>query len=159
MLSAQPLQCAYPSYIKETIPPSELGYATNNQYPKFPPLMGDGRSVISSWNAESIVDKVFQQEYGRDLLEQAPLSPNWSYRRYMQQHGYELMGKNFIDTANDTGSQIPPSSRTNGDKNAPYLFSALGENSRPIGYESSDLKDLYLSREQLNARMYAPKIT
>lgn len=156
---AQLEKCAYPTYITETIPKSELGYTTNNQFPQFPPLMSDGRSVISSWNAESVVDKVFQQEYGRELLNIAPLNPNWAYRRYMQAHGYEMMGKNFVDTANDTGSQLPTPTSASKDRNSPYLYSSLSENTKPSGYESSDLKDLYLTREQLNARMYAPKIT
>lgn len=158
---AQMTECAYPKYINDTLPRSKLGYTTNNQYPMFPPKMADGRSLISSWNSESVSDLEFRQENAENFIRLSPLSPNWAYRRYMQKNGYELMAKNFIDTANDTGSEIPlpnMSENKQRDRNAPFLFDSLGENPKPNGYQESDLKDLYMSREQLNARLYAPKI-
>jgi hypothetical protein len=43
--------------------------------------------------------------------------------------------------------------------NVPYVFTSVLENSQPFGYENSDLKNYYLSRQQLQARMIAPVIT
>jgi hypothetical protein len=41
----------------------------------------------------------------------------------------------------------------------PFVFASVFDNSQPFGYESSDLKNYYLSRQQLQARMIAPVIT
>ena len=37
-----------------------------------------------------------------------------------------------------------------------YIFNNVFDNNRPFGYEGSDLKNIYLSRQQLQARMDAP---
>ena len=123
--------------------------------------MEDGRSLLSSWNSEQSEYQVYKKEHEEDAFHLSPLSPNWAYRRFMQNNGYELMAKNFVDTANDTGVEIATkeSMFSNGrDRNTPYAFDSLGDSTRPVGYEDSDLKDLYMSREQLNSRLYAPKI-
>ena len=41
----------------------------------------------------------------------------------------------------------------------PYNYSSYIDTAKPQGYVNSDLKDLYLSREQLNARKTSPAIT
>ena len=156
---AQMVDCAYPKFINDTLPRSKLGYTTNNRYPHFPPKMADGRSLVSSWNSESVTDSAFKHEYAEDMIKLSPLSPNWAYRRYMQKNGYELMAKNFVDTANDTGSEVPlPNSNDPKGRNVPFLFDSLSDSRIPQGYETSDLKDLYLSREIMYARSYGPKI-
>ena len=73
---AQMTDCAYPKYINDTLPRSKLGYTTNNRYPNFPPKMADGRSLISSWNSESVTDSAFKQEFADDMVRLSPLSPN-----------------------------------------------------------------------------------
>jgi hypothetical protein len=171
---AQMTDAAYPAYIRETLPASTLGYGTNNRYPHFPPKMQDGRSLISSWTPESIMDKQYWKEHETEFQNGAPLNPNWMYRRYLQKNAYDIMTKNFQETANDTGSMIaqgtvehqPPtsassytaSSTTPGSVNVPHMFGALNDPIVPQGYESSDLKTLYLSREQLQARKSAPTV-
>jgi len=158
-----PFDCAYPEYIQETLPKSKLGYGTNNLYPKFPPKMSDGRSLISSWNPESVVDDVFKKEHMNEFSDLAPLNPNWMYRRYMQKNGYQIMGQNYRETANDTGTAISVLDKDhislqNNTSNRPFLFNSLMDPSQPPGYESSNLKSLYLTREQLNSRKSAPVI-
>ena len=158
-----PIDCAYPSYIKETIPKSALGYGTNNQYSNFPPKMADGRSLISSWNPESAINAVFEKEHMTEFRDMAPLNPNWMYRRYMQKNGYQIMGQNYRETANDTGTSLPlvdtdHISLQNNPKNTPYMFTSLMDPTQPPGYENSNLKSLYLTREQLNSRKSAPVI-
>ena len=148
--NSQSVENAYPSYIKETLPPSYLGYKTNNQYPLFPPKMADGRSIISSWDPESVVNHKFKEEQG--LYNSS--NPNWSYRQYLQKNGYKIMEKNYQETANDSGSFIPNKFEVT-HKNSPEWFDSYSDNSKPKGYQDSDLKELYLTREQLNARKVA----
>jgi hypothetical protein len=44
-------------------------------------------------------------------------------------------------------------------RNVPFVFDSVLDSSQPFGYENSDLKNYYLSRQQLQARMIAPVIT
>jgi len=156
---AQMTDCAYPKYINDTLPRSKLGYTTNNRYPSFPPKMADGRSLVSSWNSESTTDSAFKQEYAEDMVKLSPLSPNWAYRRYMQKNGYELMAKNFVDTANDTGSEVPlPSSTQTTGGNVPILLDSVSDTKSMEKMEITDLKELYLTREILAAKFYMPTI-
>ena len=44
--------------------------------------------------------------------------------------------------------------------NVPFLYKSTFDTSSPgFGYQSSDLKNPYLSRQQLQARMISPSIT
>lgn len=146
------IDSTYP-VIKETVPKSSLGYNTNNMYPKFPPMMADGRSAISSWQPESAVND--------KLIKTNDIKSNWEYRKYLSQHGYQIMEYNFRETCNDTGYHIitpeldkksPPM------VDVPYNYASYSDNTHPPGYQDSDLKQIYLSREQLNSRKVAPTI-
>jgi hypothetical protein len=41
----------------------------------------------------------------------------------------------------------------------PFVFESPLDNSQPFGYETSDLKNMYLSRNELQSRMSAPHIS
>ena len=40
-----------------------------------------------------------------------------------------------------------------------YLFKSITDTKKPFGYEESDLKNLNLSRKQLNSKMTAPFVS
>jgi hypothetical protein len=44
-------------------------------------------------------------------------------------------------------------------RNVPFMYSSVMDTREPFGYVQSDLKEAYLSREALQARMIAPEIT
>ena len=159
MFSYQPesIESAYP-IIKETIPQSSLGYASNNKYPGFPPLMSDGRAVIGSWQPESTENA--------NLIESNGIKTNWQYRQYLTKNSKDILEYNFRESCNDAGYFKRPidlpsiqSDTISGMNNNPFLFGTITDNRKPPGYEDSDLKQMYLSREQLNARTIAPMIT
>jgi len=168
------ISCAYP-IIKETIPKSSLGYGTNNKYPDFPPLMTDGRSVIGSWQPESTENA--------NLIESNGIKTNWQYRQFLMKNAQQIQEYNFRETCNDVGYFKRPidlpsiqsnavsgqglkSPTTNlvddhrsSDKfghSVPFTFGSILDNTKPTGYQESDLKSIYLSREQLDARRIAP---
>ena len=145
---AETYECAFP-LIKETVPQSALGYNSNNLYPKFPPMMADGRAVISSWQPESAVND--------KLIHSNDIKTNWMYRNYLVKNGRQIMEHNFRETCNDTGYFIPPL-ETGATRTVPYNFASYQDSNKPIGYQDSDLKEMYLSREQLNAKKVAPVI-
>ena len=157
MYSAQyeTISCAYP-IIKETIPKSSLGYGTNNKYPEFPPLMTDGRSVIGSWQPESTENA--------SLIESNGIKTNWQYRQFLMKNAQQIQEYNFRETCNDVGYfKRPidlPSIQSNvvSGHSVPFTFGSILDNTKPAGYQESDLKSIYLTREQLDARRIAPLV-
>lgn len=144
-------ETAYPK-IKEPTDPSRLGYHSNNKYDNFPPLMSDGRTITSSWQPEAVLNNYLLKEIG--------VETNWQYRQYMIKNAKDIMKYNCIQASTDSGyvkrySDLMSSSTYS----TPYIVSSLVDNTRPTGYETSDLKETYLTREQLQSRMVAPELT
>jgi hypothetical protein len=154
LAQSENVKCAYPT-IHETIPRSSLGYASNNVYVGFPPVMDDGRSITASYQPEAIRN--------RELLESSGIKSNWQYRKYLTDNSQEIAEQNFKEACNDVGytQRFTPNERENQTKisNVPFVYPSYLDGSQPVGYSTSDLKDLYLTREQLNARREAPSIT
>ena len=141
------LNSAYPE-IRETLPASTLGYHSNNRFQNFPPMMSDGRSIISTWQPESYLNN--------GLIKMNNIQSNWQYRRFLQQYANDIIRQNQIEACNDTGYYMrdtnPPSTNSQ-----PKLYNSLYEIAP--NENESDLKSLYLSRERLESRKVAPEIT
>lgn len=147
-LNNEPLSCAYPN-IKETIPASQLGYGTNNRFPSFPPLMQDGRAVISAWQPEAVINQ--------RILTQNNIQSNWKYRQFINLHAKEILENNFQEACNDTGYTVPLQGQVH--PPTPYIYHSNEDKTTVLGVQNTDLKDLYLSREELEARKIAPSLT
>uniref|UniRef100_A0A6C0I432 Uncharacterized protein n=1 Tax=viral metagenome TaxID=1070528 RepID=A0A6C0I432_9ZZZZ len=135
-----------------------LGYNTNNKYPDFPPLMSDGRSVTSSWQPEAVINASIIQANG--------IKTNWEYRQFLTNNAVEIMKYNFLESSTDVGYYKRPidlpSIRSNivsGPNTVPYQFKSYSDKAQPFSYSTSDLKEMYLSREELNSRKVSPVIT
>lgn len=134
--------------IQETIPPSQLGYHTNNRFPNFPPLMADGRAVISGWQPEAVIND--------RIIRDNNIKSNWQYRRFITENAKEILKSNFNEECNDTGYFINQQNTI--EHKTPYIYKSIDDTTKIVGNES-DLKDLYLSRERLDARKIAPAMT
>jgi hypothetical protein len=136
------------NYSNPSIPATQLGYNTNNRFPEFPPLMQDGRSILSSWQPEAVIND--------RILKNNGIKSNWEYRRFLSQNAKEILNHNFQEACNDTGyNMVPPYSYAD----VPYRYEGIEDTTVPLGVQTSDLKQLYLSREQLDARNVAPQIS
>ena len=138
-----------PAYPTITMPGSNLGYGTNNLYPSFPPIMCDGRSLISSAQTDASINN--------QLLKDTGIKSNWEYRRYLTQNSENIIKYNFAEAATDVGYykrfiEPPAPTQTGG----PVWYSSYQD--KPVG-QVSDLKRLYLTREQLSALKVAPSVT
>lgn len=151
MFQGESLDNAYPPN-KQNAPRSALGYHTNNKYDNFPPLMSDGRALVGSWQPESAENERILKENG--------IKSNWQYRKYLTRNAVDIMNTNYSESANDVG-YIKREFDTNTDvKNTtPYLYKSVLDNTKPLGYQTSDLKEMYLSREKLESRKVAPAVT
>jgi hypothetical protein len=158
----QQLEIVYPR--QEDLPKSAMGYAANNVYPGFPPLMADGRALIASWQPESVVND--------QLRKTNNIQSNWEYRRYLTNNAEMIMRQNFVESANDVGYyerrdgassasfvSIGDQTSITGKHASPFRVDSIMDPAQPLGYETTDLKQLYLSREQLDAQRVSPAIT
>lgn len=150
MFSPTELNIAYAS-----VPASSLAYHTNNRYDGFPPLMNDGRSIVANGKSEPLSHNA--------LLQKTGITNNAQYRDYMIKNAKDIMVAEFHNTSNDTGFSAEG-------RFADYLLaSTTGKHAKHASYNvakptnlpaiaNSDLKNIYLSREQLDAKRMYPAL-
>ena len=69
------------------------------------------------------------------------------------------MSYNSMESCYDLGLDPHVKTDRTPSENVPYKFKGIFDSSKPgYGYCNSDLKNPYLSREQLNSRLVAPSI-
>ena len=124
--------------------------ASNNFIFNSPAQMADGR-LWSQWQPEAVVNERIQKQEG--------IQSNWKYRQYLQHNGLQIMNYNNMEACYDLGLDPHVKTDRTPSSNVPVNFKGVFDTSRPgYGYCNSDLKNPYLSREQLNARLIAPTI-
>lgn len=115
-----------------------------------PPIMSDGR-IYSSWQPTAYVNN--------QIKEKAGITTNWEYRNYLQSHATELMKYNSLSYCNELGLPSHRETTTDVANNVPYRYKSLFDNTKPgYGYSESSLKNPYLTREQLNAKLISPTL-
>ena len=139
--------------VNAPLPKSSLGYNTNNQYKDFPGKMADGRALIASWQPEAVINN--------EIIRETGIKTNWEYRQFMTSNAKEIMTYNFTEACNDVGYYKrfvePPKSQI--DSSSPHIYQSINDNTPVMGVQTSDLKQMYLSREQLQSRKVSPVIT
>ena len=94
------------------------------------------------------------------IQKQEGITNNWNYRQYLQQNGLQIMNYNNKEACYELGLDLHVQSGKTPSSNVPYTFRSAFDTSTPgFGYCNSDLKNPYLSSEQLNSRLVAPSIT
>ena len=114
-----------------------LSEGCNNIHFDKPPLVSDGRFYTSYISSEALNEKIKATQ---------GIQSNWSYREYLQTNAKRIMEYNNMETYCKLG--INPGNTETKKKPVPY------------GYcnPDSDLKNRYLSRQQLNIQQTAPNI-
>ena len=125
--------------------------ASNSIHYDKPPIMMDGRNY-SSWQPEAVINKKIQTTEN--------IKSNWHYRQFLQENGRKIMKYNKegysyylgIDPKITVDNEMP-----NG--NVPFKYLSLHDSRKPqYGYADSDLKNPYLTKEQLQSRIISPSI-
>ena len=115
--------------------------------------MDDGRNY-ATWQPGAVINE--------KIRENNDIKSNWDYRTFLQNNAVKIMQTNSIAACNNCGS-CPPVYIGNqnpiSQSNVPFVFASALDNSQPFGYETSDLKNMYLSRNELQSRMSAPHIS
>ena len=123
---------------------------SNNIHFNFPPIMADGRN-FASWQPDAVINQRIQK--------QEHIKSNWQYRRYLQNNGTQIMAYNNLEACYDLGLDPHVQTGKTPSNNVPFSFKSAFDTTTPgFGYCNSDLKNPYLTREQLNSRMVSPSI-
>lgn len=109
--------------------------------------MNDGRTY-STWIPGSAINDQLRAQHNIDS--------NWEYRQFLMHNSTNVMETNLEQCFNQSGySNLYGQSVSN----SPFLYATVADKSQPYGYEDSDLKNIYLSRNDLQSRMISPVVT
>jgi hypothetical protein len=111
--------------------------------------MTDGRNY-AKWQPGAVINQEIRKDNN--------IKSNWQYRQFLTNNADSVIKSNQLEACDNccycptlkVGEPVP---------NTPFLYKSCMEKSQPYGYENSDLKQLYLSSQQLQARMVAPILT
>lgn len=122
---------------------------SNNINMNFPPLMDDAR-LFSNYYSSVLNDEMLKRNKN--------IKTNTDYRHYLQINAEAIISNNQLNSCNEC-SVCPYYNKTDLEINkaTPYIFDNTLSNIRPYGYETSDLKELYISRQQLDAQKHVTK--
>jgi hypothetical protein len=85
---------------------------------------------------------------------------NWKYRQYIQKNANDIMKHNSMEYINASGNNPYTLINNKPVEHTPYLYANLYDTSQPkCGYRNTDLKQAYMKKEQMKARMVAPSIS
>ena len=121
--------------------------SNNNQYY----TMNMSSPINPAWQPQAYVNN--------KIILDSQITSNWKYRQYIQQNANQIMKYNSMESIYSSGNN--PYSVTNNkpESKTPYMFTSLHDNSLPnynFDYYNSDLKQNFVSNQQLQARMVAP---
>jgi hypothetical protein len=112
--------------------------------------MSDGRALVASWQQEPVINN--------GLVKAAGVTSTSDYRQSLINNSQSILADNTQEAYNDVGYYKryvePP--REYGVSGSPYLFTSVSDTRKVRGDGDSDLKKIYLSREELEARRVIP---
>jgi hypothetical protein len=121
---------------------------SNNIHNEYPPLMSDGRQFTLINPACDLNNK---------LKKKIGMKNNYEYRQFMISNGITLMNKNNISSCKESSECMNQVMNTN--SYGKYLYKSITDHKKHYGYESSDLKNLYLGRRELQSSYVSPIVT
>lgn len=111
--------------------------------------MEDGR-LFTNYIPEGIVHSKLQQLNN--------IKNNEDYRRFLVSNASNIMQQNKHNYSTQTNYYVPNNDpnhllmKLKGNGNVPKLYDSIHDKNHAYGFENSDLKSLYLSRQQLNSK-------
>ena len=92
------------------------------------------------------------------------ITSNWKYRQYIQNNANHIMKYNTMEYIYSSGNNpyaITDIDANNENNGTPYKFSSLYDPHLPnyTSLSNSDLKQDFIKKQQMNARMISPSIS
>ena len=123
---------------------------SNNIHFDFPPIMADGRN-FATWQPGNVISEKIREE--------ANIKTNWNYRKYLIANADQIIKHNQLSACDDCCSCPAKYGDNQPISNSPFLYKSCSDDTKPFGYENSDLKNMYLADYQLQSRMVTPVLT
>ena len=124
---------------------------SNNIHAGFPALMSDGQWATNYEPACAI---------NNEIQNQAGITNNYNYRQYLIKNADSVITKNQVEACDNCCACWENFEERNIVKNpTKYIFKSCTDKTQPYGYENSDLKNMYISKKALQARLVAPIMT
>ena len=114
----------------------------NNIHQTFPGIMSDGR-LFTDYNPNAVMNN--------EVRKNNNIMNNEDYRKYLTNYGTQIMSQNLQQATLDNNCSVVVNNKLMTGNN-PYLYHSSVEKTQPYGYESSGLKNMYLTRQELNAQ-------
>jgi len=122
---------------------------SNNIHFDFPPIMNDGRNY-ATYVPEAVVNN--------EIIKSNNIQTNAQYRFFLTNNANNIIYQNQVESCDQCGNCLKQVEGKMQSNNTPFLYSSPFDKSQPFGYETSDLKNVYLTREQLQSRKVAPVV-
>jgi hypothetical protein len=96
----------------------------------------------------------------KKIIDDAGIQTNWQYRQYIQKNANDIMKYNTMQSIQASGNNPYTLLNTKPVQNTPYLYNSVHDTSiPPYGFKNSDLKQNYMTKEQMKSRMVSPSIS
>ena len=122
---------------------------SNNIHHNEMALMSDGKQ-FTMYNPACDLNKKLQAQNG--------MKNNYEYRQFLINNGISLMGKNNISSCN-SGSECVMNGISKNKSYGKYLYKSARDMTKTYGNQSSDLKNMYLDRQELSSTFVTPIVT
>lgn len=121
---------------------------SNNIHHNKAPLMSDKR-LFTLVNPACDLNEKLKKNVG--------IKNNYEYRQYLIHNGHTLMENNTIKACDESSECVKKSNELN--NTTKYIFKNMSDNYIPYGYQNSNLKQLYLSKTELQSKFVTPIVT
>ena len=120
----------------------------NNYHSDFPAIMSDGRNY-TSWLPNAKMNE--------QIIKQNQLKTNGQYRNYLIKNATQIIKGNQKNACQGSSACAV---QYNGPHAAttPYLYQSTTDQTTPFGYESSDLKETFLMKQNEQTKVQ-PRFT
>ena len=123
---------------------------SNNIHFNSPPIMSDGRN-FATWVPACAVNETIQKKNNLDT--------NYAYRQYLIANAEKLMKYNSTSSCDQCSACLGQYNKAPMSSTDKHIFISHSDKEMPYGYEDSDLKNIYLSRRDLQSKQIAPILT
>jgi hypothetical protein len=119
-----------------------------NQF-NFAPIIDNGRNYSNYEPGSSLDNK---------LKETANITNNSEYRKYLQTNADSIIKNNQLSACYECCTTPFFSNNSDGMATTkPYIFDSILSDNQPYGYETSDLKNEFISTQMLQAQLHTPR--
>ena len=122
---------------------------SNNIHFDYPAIMSDGR-LFTLRDPSCMRNTMIKQSAG--------INDNYQYRQYLIKNAENIIKSNSHNSC-DQCCFCKNLHNNKKPTNNKYIYQSCADSNQPYGYESSDLKQVYLTRRDLQRQLVSPILT